>query len=57
MPIQWNKAPYYIREKYLDKFDEYRNFSTGPEALHSTKMNIDQALKFIQGVNAKTCKK
>lgn len=56
MPIQWNRAPKYIREKYLDKFDEYRNYSTGPDALHSTKINIDQALKFIQGVNPKTCK-
>lgn len=56
MPIQWNRAPTYIREKYLDKFDEYRNYSTGPDALHSTKMNIDQALKFIQGVNPETCK-
>lgn len=56
MPIQWNKAPLYIREKYLDKFDEYRNYSTGPDALHTTKMNIDQALKFIHGVNHLTCK-
>uniref|UniRef100_A0A1B6IF03 GPR158/179 extracellular domain-containing protein n=1 Tax=Homalodisca liturata TaxID=320908 RepID=A0A1B6IF03_9HEMI len=56
MPIQWNKAPTYIREKYLDMFYEYRNASTGPESLHTTKMNVDQALKFILGVNKKTCK-
>lgn len=57
MPIQWNKAPTYIREKYMDMFYEYRNASTGPEALHTSKMNVDKALKFILGVNKKTCKK
>lgn len=57
MPIQWNMAPPYIREKYLDMFYEYRNASIGPESLHTTKMNIDEALKFVLGVNKNTCRK
>lgn len=57
IPIKWEKAPAYIREKYLDRYYEYRNFSTGPESLHNRQMNIDEVLKFIHGVNHNTCKK
>ncbi|XP_075218965.1 uncharacterized protein LOC142323345 [Lycorma delicatula] len=57
MPIKWNPAPPYIREKYMDRYYEYRNFSVGPDSLHTRKMNIDEALKFIHGVNHKTCNK
>lgn len=57
MPVQWEKAKPYLREKYLEQYHNYRNYSTGPAALHDTKMNIDQALKFILGMNARTCKK
>jgi hypothetical protein len=57
MPVQWETASYHVREMHLDKFYEYRNFSVGPQSLHTSKMNIDQALKFILGVNSKTCKK
>lgn len=57
VPIQWEQAPPYIREKYLDRYYEYRNYSTGSKSLHTGKINIDQALKFIYGVNEKTCKK
>lgn len=46
-----------MRERYLDRHYEYRNYSTGPSALHTKKMNIDQALKFIISVNPKSCKK
>ncbi|KAH0946160.1 hypothetical protein HN011_002366 [Eciton burchellii] len=56
MPVQWEKAKFYIREKYLEQYHHYRNFSTGPTALDQTKMNIDQALKFILSVNSRTCK-
>ncbi|XP_012263569.2 uncharacterized protein LOC105690392 [Athalia rosae] len=55
MPVQWEKATPYVKEKYLERYYEYRNFTTGPEALHSEKMNIEQALKFILGVNGKNC--
>lgn len=57
VPIQWEQAPPYIREKYLDRYYEYRNFSTGSKSLHTGKINIDQAIKFIYGVNEKTCRK
>jgi len=57
MPVQWEKAKPYIREKYLEQYHHYRNFSTGPTALDQMKMNIDQALKFILGINSRTCKK
>ena len=57
MPIKWEKAPPYIREKYLDMFYEYRNHSVGPESLHSTKINIDEVLRFIFSVRPNNCKK
>lgn len=57
MPIKWNPAPQYIRDKYLDKYYEYRNFSVGPDSLHTQRMNIDEVMKFIHGVNHKTCAK
>ncbi|XP_015514944.1 uncharacterized protein [Neodiprion pinetum] len=56
MPVQWEKATPYMKEKYLERFYEYRNYTTGPASLHTEKMNIDQALKFIRSVNPKTCK-
>lgn len=56
VPIQWERAPYHIREKYLDEHYEYRNYSTGSASLHTNKINIDQALKFILGVNPSSCR-
>lgn len=55
-PIQWERAPYRIREKHLDRRPEYRNYTTGPSSLHTERMNVDQAIKFIHGVNENTCK-
>jgi hypothetical protein len=57
MPVQWETASHHVREMYLERFYEYRNFSMGARSLHTSRMNIDQALKFILGVNARTCKK
>lgn len=57
IPIKWEEAPYHVREKYLDMHPEYRNVTTGASSLHSEKINIDQVLKFIYGVNHRTCKK
>ncbi|KAK7868072.1 hypothetical protein R5R35_005539 [Gryllus longicercus] len=56
LPVQWGKAKTHIREKYLDKFYEYRNYSTGPESLHSENINIDEVVKFIRSINPSTCK-
>lgn len=55
IPIKWERAPYSTREQYLDMFYQYRNFSTGAAALHTPKLNIDATLKFINGVNQRTC--
>jgi hypothetical protein len=57
MPIQWYRAEYHIREKYLDQRHEYRDAEKGPKSVHTEKMNIDSALKFIFEVNEKSCKK
>lgn len=51
----WDRAPYSVREKYMDMFYNYRNVTSGSAALHTSKLNIDQALKFIHGVNERTC--
>lgn len=56
MPIQWERAPPYIREKYLDRHPEYRNYTTGAGSLHTDKINADQVLNFILGVSERTCK-
>ncbi|KAG7213753.1 hypothetical protein KM043_002980 [Ampulex compressa] len=56
MPAQWEKAKPYVRERYLEQFYHYRNYTTGSASLHQEKMNTEQALKFLLGVNARTCK-
>lgn len=56
MPVQWEKAKPDVREKYLEQFYHYRNYSIGAEALRSEQINIDQTLKFILSINSKTCK-
>lgn len=55
VPIQWEHAPPYIREKYLDRHPEYRNYTTGAGSLHTDKINPDQVLNFILGVSERTC--
>ena len=57
MPVEWTKAKPHVREKYLEQFYHYRNYSVGPEALKSEKVNIDQCVKFILSINSKTCKR
>lgn len=57
MPVQWEKAKPYVREKYLDMYYEYRNFTPGPGSLHTPKINIEEVLKFLFSVNADSCKK
>lgn len=54
-PIDWDKAPTYLRNKYLDSRPEYRNHSTGSSSMHDEHLNVDEVLKFILGVNEKTC--
>ncbi|XP_026682691.1 uncharacterized protein LOC103513782 [Diaphorina citri] len=57
MPVQWEKAKPEIREKYMDMYYEYRNFTPGPGSLHTEKINIEEVLKFLFSVNAESCKK
>jgi len=45
-----------IREHYLEKYSEYRNYTTGPESLNQKRINIHRALDFILGVNKHNCK-
>lgn len=56
VPIQWDIATPRAREKYLDRYPEYRNASRGSKSLHTPKMNIDEVLRFIFSVNEATCK-
>lgn len=70
MPVQWERVPPWLRERYLERYYEYRNMSMarneslwrnmsipiGPASLKFSKMNIEQVLKFILGVNSRTCK-
>lgn len=57
MPVLWEKATPYIKEKYLERYYEYRNHTKGPESLHSERINIDEAVRFIIGVNETNCQK
>lgn len=40
----------------MDEHYEYRNYSIDAASLHTTKMNIDEALKFIYKVNPSSCR-
>lgn len=58
MPVEWNKAPAYIRAHYLDTHPEYMNYSNvpGPETLKQPRVNIHKALDFILGMNKDKCR-
>ena len=47
----------FTKEKYMEEFYAYKNYTPGPGSVHDTHKNIDEILKFIHGVNADTCKK
>lgn len=57
MPVQWEKAPPYIRNHYLDQHREYLNSSKGPDSLRQARVNIHRVLDFIHGMNKEKCKK
>lgn len=46
-----------MREKYLEQYYEYRNYTPGPGSMHDSKMNIHQVLNFINHVHEKNCDK
>lgn len=55
LPIELERAPPYIREKYLDRHPEYRNYTTGAGSLHTDRINANQVLNFILSVSERTC--
>lgn len=57
IPVQWEKASSYVREKYINKYNEYKAPVSGREALNTPKINIHKALDFILGMNKDNCKK
>lgn len=57
MPVQWERSDPILREMYLEKYPEYRNFSTGPASLNRARLNVHKALDFILGVNKQNCKR
>lgn len=57
LPVQWEHMKPHMREGYLDRYREYKGNFSGAGSLETEKMNIDNVLKFIASVNAKTCSK
>lgn len=57
LPVQWEKAHPFIRALYMDRYTEYVNATSGPEALHTEKMNVYETLNFIRSVHADNCTK
>ncbi|KAL3277012.1 hypothetical protein HHI36_012374 [Cryptolaemus montrouzieri] len=56
MPVQWEKAPPYIRNPYLDQHREYLNSTVGPDTLKQPRINIHRSLDFILGMNHEKCR-
>ncbi|XP_060526856.1 uncharacterized protein LOC132702314 [Cylas formicarius] len=57
LPVQWEKAPWYVREQTLVQYPEYLDPVRGPESLKQPRINIHRTLDFILGMNKDTCKK
>lgn len=68
LPIKWEKARQYIRELYLDKYYEYRNYSEdivffrqlniteSANPFRTNNLNIHSAINFILEVKPNNCK-
>lgn len=62
LPQQWEIAPSWLREQYLEKFFEYQNFTESDEQTYNVfhrpkgKANIDDILRFIWKIDATNCK-
>ncbi|ODM87279.1 hypothetical protein Ocin01_19405 [Orchesella cincta] len=64
-PVEWDVSPAYIRVKYMEKYNNYKNFSfptniPDPEGVairreKNLDRNTDALLRFINSVNPKTC--
>ena len=64
MPVQWEIAPWHIREQYMDRYYNYRNFSwnpydqvnaSNPDVLEQKLLNIDATIRFFRTMNATNC--
>lgn len=56
MPVQWEKAPPYIRYHYMNRYYDYLNNASGPDTLRQKRLNIRNTLNFILGMNKDNCK-
>jgi len=58
LPQQWEPAPHWLREGYLERYYDYRNFSNDaiPKIDAFDRNNVDDILKFITNINARNCK-
>lgn len=56
MPVQWEKASPLVRERYLDKYPQYKKKMSGPESLTMSRINIHKVLDFILSMNKDKCK-
>ena len=54
-PVQWSKAPAWLRSQYMERNYHYVNSSQGPASTHSKQKNIDHMLAFIRSVNENNC--
>lgn len=55
--MKWEKADIFTKEKYMEQFYAYKNYTPGPDSVHDTHKNIDEVLKFIHNVRPDNCKK
>lgn len=56
LPVEWKKAPWYVREMELDRHPEYRYPVNGSEALNQPIINVHKVLEYIWGMNKENCK-
>lgn len=60
LPQQWEKAPTWLRDQYLEKYPQYMNYSEdATPSIDSTlrkKRNPDEMLKFLWSINEDNCK-
>lgn len=55
LPINWDKAPISLQNKYLNEYIEYRNPKTGAASIHEEKLNVEAVLEFIYNISRSNC--
>jgi len=62
LPQQWEKAPRWLRDQYLEKFPNYKDYkedeipSIEAAQRRDSLKNADQMLKFLWSINENNCK-